>query len=131
MAQAESAYNTVYISVPRQAKSFRFQDTTYSFVTEYDPFGLTKIQVDGLPLVICDREKTILDGIDRLKYVGGLEEYLKSVSSFPSVESYGPRKRRGPDTGNASLISREDFRGLSAYPMVQWKIGHILKQRES
>jgi len=83
---AESSYNTVYINVPKQAKSFRFQETTYSFVTKYDSFGLTKIKVEGIPITVSDREKTILDGIDRLKYVGGLEEYLKSVSSFPSID---------------------------------------------
>jgi len=82
---AESTYNTVYINVPRQAKPLQFQGTTYQFVTKYDSFGLTKTKVEGVPLVVSDREKTILDGIDRLKYVGGLEEYLKSVSSFPSV----------------------------------------------
>ncbi len=84
---AESAHNTMFISVPRQAKPFQFQGTTYSFVTKYDSFGLTNMNVDGIPLQITDREKTILDGLDRLKYVGGLEEYLKSVSSFPSVNA--------------------------------------------
>ena len=83
---AESAYNTVYVSVPWQARSFQFQGTTYFFVTKYDSFGLTKVKVEGIPLMVSDREKTILDGIDRLKYVGGLEEYLKSVSSFPSID---------------------------------------------
>jgi predicted transcriptional regulator of viral defense system len=84
---AESVYSTVYISVPQQARPFEFQDTTYSFITSDNTFGLTKVKVDGISLAITDREKTILDGIDRLKYVGGLEEYLKGVSSFPSVNT--------------------------------------------
>lgn len=83
---AESVYNTVFISVPRQAKPFQFQGTTYLFVTKYDSFGLTKVKINGIPLIVTDREKTILDGIDRLKYAGALEEYLKSVSSFPSID---------------------------------------------
>ncbi|MDP2886365.1 MAG: hypothetical protein Q8P51_15220 [Ignavibacteria bacterium] len=84
---AESSHSTTYISVPRQAKPFQFQGTTYSFVTKYDSFGQTNIDVDGIRLGITDREKTILDGLERLKYVGGLEEYLKSVASFPSVDT--------------------------------------------
>jgi predicted transcriptional regulator of viral defense system len=84
---AESVFNTLYISVPRQARPFHFQETTYSFVTNEYLFGLTKVKVDGISLSITDREKTILDGIDRLKYAGGVEEYLKSVSSFPSIHT--------------------------------------------
>ncbi len=84
---AESVFNTVYISVPRQARPFQFQETMYSFVINNDSFGLTKVKIDGISLSITDREKTILDGIDRLKYVGGVEEYLKSVSSFPSINT--------------------------------------------
>lgn len=84
---SESAYSTTYISVPRQAKPFQFQGTTYSFITKYDPFGITTVIVDGISMPTTDREKTILDGIERLKYAGGLEEYLKSVSSFPSIDA--------------------------------------------
>lgn len=82
---AQSAFNIVYISVPSQARPIHFQETTYSFVTNGDPLGVTKVMVSGIPVRVTDREKTILDGIDRLKYVGGIEEYLKSVSSFPSI----------------------------------------------
>ena len=84
---AESAHNTTYISVPRQSKPFQFQGTRYSFVTRYDSYGQMIMNVDGIPLRLTDREKTILDGLARLKYLGGLEEYLKSVSSFPSVDA--------------------------------------------
>jgi len=84
---AESVFNTVYISVTRQARPFQFQETVYSFVTNKHSCGLTRVNVDGISLQITDREKTILDGIDRLKYAGGIEEYLKSVSSFPSINT--------------------------------------------
>jgi len=84
---AESLFSTVYISVPLQARPFQFQETTYSFVTNNESFGLAKVMVDGISLSITDREKTIIDGIDRLKYVGGIEEYFKSVSSFPSINT--------------------------------------------
>ena len=113
---AESVHSTTFISVPRQAKPFQFQGTTYTFVTKYDSFGLTTINVDGIPLPITDREKTILDGLDRLKYAGGLEEYLKSVSAFPSVDA----------SKLASYLRQLKKKGLNA--KVGWLLSLFAKQ---
>ena len=113
---AQSIYNAVFISVPRQARPFQFQDTTYSFASNYNTFGLAKIKVEGISLVITDREKTILDGIDRLKYVGGIEEYLKSVSSFPSINTSRLLK----------YLQRLDKKVL--YAKVGWLLSRMAKQ---
>lgn len=84
---AQSLYNTVYISVPRQSRTLQFQENVYQFVTTFHSFGVEEIKVENVPILVTDREKTLVDGLEKLKYVGGLEEYLKSVSSFPSVDT--------------------------------------------
>ncbi len=84
---AQSVFNTVYLSAPRQHKTFQFQGITYQFVMTYHSFGVEVKKIENTIVRVTDREKTLIDGIDKLKYVGGLEEYLKSVSSFPSVNT--------------------------------------------
>jgi predicted transcriptional regulator of viral defense system len=84
--------------------------------SNFNTFGLAKIKVEGISLVITDREKTILDGIDRLKYVGGIEEYLKSVSSFPSINTSRLLK----------YLQRLDKKVL--YAKVGWLLSRMAKQ---
>lgn len=83
---AQSVFNEVYILTKDQSIDFDFQGVKYRGVRSNPGFGYVKIIREGVPLLVTDRERTIIDGIDRLKYVGGLEEYLKSIGSFPSVD---------------------------------------------
>jgi predicted transcriptional regulator of viral defense system len=82
---AQSAFNRVFILTQQRISSFDFQGTTFIGVTGNIGFGYTTIVREGVSIRVTDRERTLIDGIDRLKYVGGLEEYLKSIKSFPSV----------------------------------------------
>ena len=41
---------------------------------------------EGLKVRVTDRERTIIEGINGLKYMGGLEEYFKSIELFPSID---------------------------------------------
>ncbi|MBI3192874.1 MAG: hypothetical protein HYZ34_00235 [Ignavibacteriae bacterium] len=84
---AQSVFNMVYISVPRQVRTFQYQGITYQFVMKYHSFGVEEKKIENISVRVTDREKTLIDGIEKLKYVGGIEEYLKSVSSFPSVNT--------------------------------------------
>jgi predicted transcriptional regulator of viral defense system len=84
---AQSVFNTVYLSVPRQSKTFQYHGITYQFVTTFHSFGVEEKKVKNVSIKVTDREKTVIDGLEKLKYVGGLEEYIKSVSSLPSVDA--------------------------------------------
>lgn len=82
---AQSIFNRVFILSGRKIAKFNFQKTTFIGVRGNCSFGQTIIIREGVPIHIADRERTLIDGIDRLKYIGGIEEYLKSIEVFPSV----------------------------------------------
>jgi len=54
--------------------------------------GETRIAVatqerDGLPVTHTNRERTLVDCVDRLDLAGGLEELLRSVEAWPAVDA--------------------------------------------
>ena len=51
-------------------------------------FGIREVVREGINIPITDRERTFLDCIRRPEYCGGLEEVLKSVSTFHKLD-YG------------------------------------------
>ena len=84
---ANSLFNTVYVLAPKRFKRFEFQGTSYASITSINEFGTTEMRREGVSVRVTDRERTFLDCLDRLKYSGGLEEFLKSVQAFPSVDT--------------------------------------------
>lgn len=80
-----SNYNTVYVITKSYFRSFEFQETKYLAVSGVTDFGIEMKQMGGIKIPITDRERTIIEGVDKLQYVGGLEEYFKSIELFPSV----------------------------------------------
>jgi predicted transcriptional regulator of viral defense system len=82
---AQSAFNRVFILTQQRIQQSKFQGTTFVPIQGNLSFGKTTIIRENVSIRVADRERTLIDGIDRLKYAGGLEEYLKSIESFPSV----------------------------------------------
>jgi len=80
-----SFFKVVYIVTQRHFRSFRFQGIEYRAVKGNTGFGIETILREGLKIPVTDRERTLVEGINGLKYVGGLEEYFKSVELFPSI----------------------------------------------
>lgn len=85
LGAAQSVFNRVFILSRQKISVFEFQGTTFIGVRGNLMFGQTATAREGVSIYVTDRERTLIDGIDRLKYVGGLEEYLKSIETFPSV----------------------------------------------
>ena len=82
---AESAFNRVYITTKTYSQPLQYQNITYDFISTKHFFGTKEIRYKSLILFVSDIEKTVLDCIRRIKYSGGIEELLKSVSSIPSL----------------------------------------------
>lgn len=80
-----SSFKVVYIITQRYFRPFRFQGIEYRAVKGNTGFGIEMILREGLKIPVTDRERTLVEGINGLKYVGGLEEYFKSVELFPSI----------------------------------------------
>jgi len=87
---AYSAFHRVYVVTNETFKPFEFKGITYARVKPLDnnlEIGVGCRKVEGNCVFLSDRERTLIDGIDRLLYAGGIEEYLKSVFLFPYVDA--------------------------------------------
>ena len=82
---AQSYFNTVYYLRKKPLKIFEFQGIEYRYLRSKKLFGLTQIMREGISLPVTDRERTFLDCIKRQDYCGGLEEMLKSLSTFHTI----------------------------------------------
>jgi len=86
---AYSAFNYMYVVTNKKFKPFVFRGLTYASVKPLNnnlELGIERRRILNNDVFISDRERTLIDGIDRLPYVGGIEEYLKSIGTFPSVD---------------------------------------------
>ena len=84
---AQSYFNTVYCLTKKPLRGFTFQSVQYKFFETKDVFGVTKMIRDAVPVMVTDRERTFLDCIRRPKYCGGLEEILKSLGTFHTLDT--------------------------------------------
>ena len=81
-----SSYNLVYIITQKYFRPFKFQGIKYQAIKGDVNFGIETILREGLKIRVIDRERTIIEGVNGLKYMGGLEEYFKSIELFPSID---------------------------------------------
>lgn len=72
-------YNTMFIAVLIQRRSFEFKNAYIKFVTisKRKFFGFEKAKVMGEEIFVAEKEKTIIDSIDKPRYVGGILEILQ------------------------------------------------------
>jgi predicted transcriptional regulator of viral defense system len=97
---ANSAFHEVAVAAPRWRRGFAVGDVAIRFVQAPMNFGTQSVAREGVSVAVTDRERTVVDGCDRPAYVGGIEELLRSVDGFPSVDhgrilDYVRRYRRG------------------------------------
>lgn len=83
---AQSYFNTVFISRASPLRTFEFQGIEYRFIRQSMDFGKSTIVRDGVKVELTDRERTILDCIRCPDYCGGIEELVKSISTFHTID---------------------------------------------
>ncbi|OYD14956.1 hypothetical protein CH333_06925 [candidate division WOR-3 bacterium JGI_Cruoil_03_44_89] len=79
-----SLSNVMYVSSKSRFSSFIYQGISYKSVMlpELD-FSVKKISYKGTSLRATTLERTIFDGLRRLKYMGGLEEFFHTLEAIP------------------------------------------------
>lgn len=85
---AYSKYESIYVNASNKFKKFKFNGITFYNVTplNYDfKTGIELRMYSNNTIKISNRERTIIDCLDRLSFAGGVEEFLKSVKMFPSI----------------------------------------------
>lgn len=84
---ANATLNAVYYISADRTGPFSFQQVAYRFVTMDASFGKATIVREGVDLTVTDRERTFLDCIRRPDLAGGLEEMLKSLGTFHTIDT--------------------------------------------
>lgn len=83
---AYSDSNRIYFFTPTLTRDFEFRGMEYVPVQKKATWGTEAVEREGVPVKTTDRERTVIDCVDRPDYAGGLEELLKSLELFPSLD---------------------------------------------
>ena len=110
------AATVYYLTAVRSRRVQAYQGVTYQPVAHprallapgAAPFGVVELERDGTWVRVTSRERTVVDGLDRLKYAGGWEEFCGSVENlasldFAALEEYLERR------GRKALYARVGF----------------------
>jgi predicted transcriptional regulator of viral defense system len=106
----EQVSRTVFIaSTHRKMKTeLDILGVTYRFIrmTERKFFGDTKVILDGYGIRISEREKTIVDCLDRLEYCGGVSEVAKALSYGRDELDLVKMAHDAVENGNKAVVKR-------------------------
>jgi predicted transcriptional regulator of viral defense system len=80
-----AVYNLVDLASPKQFRNFEYEGVKYRWIPRQDLLGTEKTIWGSVPIVVTDRERTVLDCVDRIDLAGGFEEAFKSLSSMRNV----------------------------------------------
>lgn len=84
---AQSLFNTIHVLTTNTQNTEKsvIDGITYQPVKSTISKGIIKVPVSQSRVLCIDQERTVIDCIDKLKYVGGLEEYFKSIGSIAYI----------------------------------------------
>jgi predicted transcriptional regulator of viral defense system len=76
-------HQPMYIVTTTIRNNTDIRDTSYRFihVTPRKFFGFSPVIIDQTAVNMADREKTIVDGLEKFKYIGGLPEVIRIVKN--------------------------------------------------
>jgi predicted transcriptional regulator of viral defense system len=79
----EQVPTMVQLVVTRRKKAIEFQGTVYKFITVAPGqfFGYRREILGELPVVIADKEKTIIDSLNKPQHAGGVSEVAKALKN--------------------------------------------------
>lgn len=69
-------------------------------------FGIVQDWIDGRPFWVTDKEKTIIDGLDLPKYVGGVGEIAKALGSIWKELDEAKLRKYAAKIGNSAVAKR-------------------------
>ena len=72
-------------------------------------FGIEQDWIGERPFKITDREKTIIDGLDQPRYVGGIEEIIKALSGSWTQFDEAKLRTYATKIGNGAVAKRLGF----------------------
>lgn len=86
---AQSTFYRVFVATPHRFAPLEHQGVTYQAVQAHEREvreAATEVTVEDQPVALASREWTVAHCALRLKFAGGLEEVLRSVRKFASLD---------------------------------------------
>lgn len=80
---------TVFCATTKKKRPMTFNRQTFRYVTLQPRkfFGYRREKIGGLPVVIADEAKAILDSLDQMRYAGGLAEVADALrTALPNLD---------------------------------------------
>jgi len=84
---ANATLGEAYCLTTERIHPFAFQGVGYRFVRASELFGTIRVVRQGVGVTVTDRERTFLDCIRRPELAGGLDEMLRSLGTFHTVDT--------------------------------------------
>jgi predicted transcriptional regulator of viral defense system len=78
-------YNTVYVASPRQFRGFTYDGTDFKWIPRKQFTGSESVVWRASHVRVTDRERTVVDCLDRVDLAGGFEELYKSLLSMRNL----------------------------------------------
>ncbi len=107
----EQAPLTVFVATTRKKQPVVFRDQRFRFVTVQPRkfFGYRRETVGGLPVLIADEAKAIVDSLAEPRYAGGVAEVAKALQAALAETDVALLVEYANRTGDKSLGSRLGF----------------------
>jgi predicted transcriptional regulator of viral defense system len=107
----EQPSRSIYLATTKRKSALSFHGLTYRFITlpTHKFFGLSKIWIGEHTVMMADREKTIVDGLDHPEHTGGIVEISKALwrgrteLDFERIVDYSLRMQ------NRAIVKRLGF----------------------
>lgn len=101
----------VFVATIERKKSVEFQGYLYKFVrvNKRKFFGYETVKISDTEIKIAEREKAIIDCLDREEYSGGITEIFKALSSGKEQLDFGRMADYALKMENSSLVRRLGF----------------------
>lgn len=101
----------IYVATTKSKRLTRIHGNTYRFIRLSDRkfFGYKKVKVFDADVSMADKEKSIVDSIDKMKYTGGIREVVEIIKvgirkvDIDKLLDYACRM------GSSSLVQRLGF----------------------
>lgn len=79
---SSQVYPTLFIALTRQRRTLSLKSTQIQFVALFSPkfFGFTEVEIMGEKVKMAEKEKALLDALDKPQYAGGIEEVFGAFS---------------------------------------------------
>ena len=106
----EQVSRVVFLASSRRKlkSSLEISGVTYRFICVSDRkfFGTIEVSLDGYRVNISDREKTIVDCLDRLEYCGGIPEVAKALYYGRDELDFAKMAEHARKNGNRAVSQR-------------------------